>query len=182
MALLYLIRHGKAAAGWDADPDPGLDDLGRAQADAMTDAIAPLGPLPLLVSPLRRTRETATPLEARWGIAGIVEPAVAEIPSPTPDLALRRVWLDQVMASNWVDVEDTLQPWRQGVIERLRACRRDTVVVSHFIAINVAVGNATNDDRVISFRSDNCSRTVLEVIDGTLHLVERGQEAVTEVR
>ncbi len=55
-------------------------------------------------------------------------------------------------------------------------------MVSHFIAINVAVGNATNDDRVISFRPDNCSRTVLEVIDGTLHLVERGQEAVTEVR
>ncbi len=182
MALLYLIRHGKAAAGWDVDPDPGLDDLGRAQADAMTDAIAPLGPLPLLVSPLRRTRETATPLEARWGNAGIVEPAVTEIPSPTPDLAVRRTWLDQVMASNWVDVEDSLQPWRQGVIERLQSCQSDTVVVSHFIAINVAVGNATNDDRVISFRPDNCSRTVLEVIDGTLHLVERGQEAVTEVR
>jgi hypothetical protein len=29
---LHLVRHGRAAAGWDTDPDPGLDDIGRRQA------------------------------------------------------------------------------------------------------------------------------------------------------
>ncbi len=29
---LVLVRHGRAAAGWDTHPDPALDDVGRAQA------------------------------------------------------------------------------------------------------------------------------------------------------
>ena len=51
MTRLVLVRHGHASGGWDDDPDPGLDDLGRAQAEAMADLVAPLGPLPILVSP-----------------------------------------------------------------------------------------------------------------------------------
>ena len=54
VSRLILVRHGRAAGGWDDDLDPGLDDLGRAQAEAMADLVAPLGPLPILVSPLRR--------------------------------------------------------------------------------------------------------------------------------
>ena len=29
MARVHLVRHGRAAAGWDVDPDPGLDAVGR---------------------------------------------------------------------------------------------------------------------------------------------------------
>ena len=32
MALVYLVRHGRATAGWDLDSDPGLDALGAQQA------------------------------------------------------------------------------------------------------------------------------------------------------
>ena len=35
---IYMIRHGKAAAGWDGDADPGLDDVGRAQAENVAGA------------------------------------------------------------------------------------------------------------------------------------------------
>ena len=35
MTRLYLVRHGRAAAGWDTDPDPGLDEIGRGQAQAV---------------------------------------------------------------------------------------------------------------------------------------------------
>ena len=42
MARLHLIRHGQAAAGWDADPDPGLDDVGRAQAAGVAATMAEL--------------------------------------------------------------------------------------------------------------------------------------------
>ena len=181
-ARLYLVRHGKAAAGWDADPDPGLDETGRAQAEAMAARLADLGPLPILSSPLRRTRETAVPLETRWRARAVIEPDVAEVPSPSDDLAARGAWLRGIMAGTWAQAGDGLAPWRRGVVDRLTAIAEDTVVVSHFIAINVAVGAATGDDRVVGFRPDNCSVTVLESDGSVLRLIERGAEAVTEVR
>lgn len=181
MARLHLVRHGKAAAGWDADLDPGLNAEGRAQAEMLADTLEPQGPLTILVSPMKRTRETAAPLEARWGAAGLIEPAVSEIPSPTVDLKARRAWLDRVMAGRWPELEPELLPWRQAIIDRLLALREDTVVISHFIAINVAVGRATGDERVVCFRPDHCSETVLEARDGRLRLLSLGREAVTEV-
>ena len=48
MARLYLVRHGKAAAGWGADADPGLDEIGRNQAEQMAQGLVGLGPLPLI--------------------------------------------------------------------------------------------------------------------------------------
>jgi len=59
MAKLYLVRHGQAAASWGEDPDPGLNALGHGQAARMAAALAALGPMPIMISPLRRTRETA---------------------------------------------------------------------------------------------------------------------------
>ena len=35
MTRIFMIRHGKAAAGWDGDADPGLSELGQAQAEAV---------------------------------------------------------------------------------------------------------------------------------------------------
>ena len=55
------------------------------------------------------------------------------------------------------------------------------VIFSHFVAINVAVGEATGDDRVAPFSPDHCSVTVIDVVDGALRLVERGTESVTPV-
>jgi broad specificity phosphatase PhoE len=59
MSLIYLIRHGQAEAGWNTHRDPGLDDTGRQQAEAAARALADRGPLPIVVSPMRRARETA---------------------------------------------------------------------------------------------------------------------------
>jgi len=59
MAKLYLVRHGQAAASWGEDPDPSLNALGHGQAARMAAALAALGPMPIMISPLRRTRETA---------------------------------------------------------------------------------------------------------------------------
>ena len=66
MARLYLVRHGKTATTWDdRDPDPGLNEVGCTQAEAMADQLAGKGPLALVTSPLRRTRETAKALERK---------------------------------------------------------------------------------------------------------------------
>jgi broad specificity phosphatase PhoE len=181
MARLYLVRHGKAAAAWGDDADPGLDDTGRAQAEAMAASLAPLGPLPVIVSPLRRTRETAAPLERRWGVAAVIEPRVAEVPSPAHELATRSAWLQGVMAGRWPEQDAGLLRWRAEVIAALLGRTHDTVVVSHYVAINVAVGAAHDDDRVLVFRPENCSCTILDTTDGRLRLVQLGEEGATRV-
>src|ERR1700733_6278687 len=135
MARLYLVRHGKAAAGWDADTDPGLDDLGREQAGRMAAALAPLGRLKLISSPLRRARETAAPLERRWNTIARIEPRIAEIPSPVEDLAARSAWLSNVMQQPWSALGPDLQAWRGTLLDTLAGLREDSVLVTHFIAI-----------------------------------------------
>jgi broad specificity phosphatase PhoE len=72
--------------------------------------------------------------------------------------------------------------WRRRVVDFLLSIEdQDAVVVSHFVAINAAVGWATGDDRVVVFAPDNCSRTELKIEAGRLELVELGATASTHV-
>ena len=177
MTRLILVRHGRAAGGWDDDLDPGLDDLGRAQAEAMADLVAPLGPLPIMVSPMKRCRETAAPLERRWASVATIDAAVGEIPSP-PDVPMqeRTEWLRAAMAGTWADIGACYGGWRDSVAARLCSIDVDTVVVSHFVAINAAIGAALGNDQIVIAALDNCSRTVIDVVGGRLVLVEQGFE------
>jgi broad specificity phosphatase PhoE len=182
MPRLYLIRHGQAAATWDdRDPDPGLTAAGRAQAEAVAAELAGKGPLPILVSPLRRTRETAAPLERQWNITAKTEPRVAEIPAPANITVPRSEWLKDVLQHRWRELEEPLQLWRTQVLEAFLEISADTVVVSHFVAINVAVGYALGDDRVTCFRPDNCSCTTLDLQGKTLNIVELGAEGAGKI-
>jgi broad specificity phosphatase PhoE len=108
-----------------------------------------------------------------------IEPGVGEIASPTSELAGRAEWLRHVMSSRWPDLEPGLRSWRQNVLDTLCAFATPTVVFTHFIAINVAVGAATGQDPVVCFAPDNASRTVIDVIDGRLHLITRGAPVST---
>jgi broad specificity phosphatase PhoE len=185
VSRLILVRHGEAAAGWGDDHDPGLSPRGRDQAAAAAAALAPLGPLPIVTSPLRRTRETAGALEAVWDSTAEVIAAVGEIASPSDDLSARRAWLSSIMGSTWSDLGHDLLGWRAGVLAalgRLAATVLDTVVVTHFVAINVAVGAATGDDRVMCFAPANCSRTVLSVDAGKFVVELLGDQAISVVR
>jgi broad specificity phosphatase PhoE len=182
MIRIHLVRHGKAAAGWGAHADPGLDETGRAQAEAVAERLAPLGPLELLTSPLARTRETAAPLSRRWGAEPRVEPRVAEIPSPTEDLEDRAAWLREAMAGTWGDLDPALQRWRDAVVDCIAGLERDTVIFSHFVAINAVVGRLRNDDRMVVFRPDYTSVTTVVRDGDTLRLEALGAEADTVVR
>ena len=181
MSRIYLVRHGRAAADWGSHADPGLDDVGRTQAEAMASELTPKGPLPLVASPLRRTRETAAALERRWELGARIEPRIGEVPSPVADLAGRAEWLRGIMQRRWPELDEPLQRWRDAVVEALRELSVDTVVVSHYVAINVAVGTATGDQRVACFRPDYCSCASLDVVDGRLVLIELGAQAATRV-
>jgi broad specificity phosphatase PhoE len=181
MARIYMVRHGKAAAGFDGHHDPGLDATGRAQAAATARDLAPIGPLALYSSPLARARETAEPLAAHWDSDIIIEPRVAEIPSPTEDLAARAAWLRQAMQGRWRDLDRELNAWRDRLIGCLLDLETDAVVVCHYVAINVAVGAATDDDRLVVFAPDNASVTLLENEGGALTVLELGRTAQTHV-
>lgn len=177
MPRICLVRHGKAAAGWDGHRDPGLDPLGQTQARLTADLLAPEGPMAIVTSPLARAQETAAPLAEAWQITPRIEQRVAEIPSPSDDLEARAAWLREAMAGTWADLDQRYQEWRDELIAYLQSIDTDTVIFSHFIAINAAVGEIRNDDRLVCFRPDNASITQLNVRNGTLELIELGSEA-----
>lgn len=87
------------------------------------------------------------------------------------------MWLRSAMAGTWADIGDGYTDWRDSVVGRLRAIEVDTVIVSHFVAINTAIGAALGTDQIVIAALDNCSQTVIDVVDGRLVLVERGFEA-----
>jgi len=184
MPRIYLVRHGRAAASWTEDADPDLDDVGREQSVAVAVELAELGPLRMVSSPLRRARSTAQALERIWGITAAVDPRVGEIPSPSLPLALRGRWLAGVMGATWDDpaLTDGLRAWRRGIVEALMALPDDTVVTTHFVAINAAVGEATGDGRITVCRPDHCSCTVMESTPNGLRLLVRGRESATVVQ
>jgi broad specificity phosphatase PhoE len=182
MTRIYIVRHGKASASWAEAADPGLDDTGRAEAEEAARILAALPPMPILSSPLARARETAAPLERRWESHARIEPGVAEVPSPDIPLEGRGDWLRKIMTGTWAEADAPRRAWRDSVVATLVRQPKTCAIFSHFVAINVAVGAATGDDRATVFSPANGSITILET-DGTrLTLVEKGREGVTVVR
>lgn len=188
MTCIYMIRHGKAAAGWDGDADPGLDELGQAQAEAVAAKVQALvaAPVPIYSSPLKRCQETAAPLAAAWNVTPQIEAGVGEIPPPLEDLTARTDWLRRVMAGTWqglyddaVSVESGVdfRGWNDNVVNTLNALEGEAVVIfSHFIALNAAYCAATGGQDVVSFAPENCSLSIFETDGQSLKLIEQGEE------
>ncbi|MBE0611277.1 MAG: histidine phosphatase family protein [Dehalococcoidia bacterium] len=175
---IYLIRHGQALAGSE-DLDPGLAEIGHRQARATADALAGRRVARLVVSPLRRTRETADPISRAFGVAAEVREEVAEVFAPDMPAEHRVAMIGPFMAGRWGEQPDDLRAWRQRVVDTLiqlgletAATDGDLVVVSHYIAIGVAIGEAMGDDRVVPVPMANCAITTIEAGDGSLALHE----------
>ena len=146
------------------------------------------GPLPIYTSPMLRCRQTAAPLENLWQQQAEVMPPVAEIPAPPLSLDQRHLWLQQAMAGSWTQLQQRSQPgwpdylaWRNTLLERITALVEDSVVFSHYIAINVIVGSALRNDSMVCFRPDHASITTVDITGGTVQAVELGQQADTLV-
>lgn len=183
MSRVYLVRHGRAAAGWDVDPDPDLDEFGWRQAHAVAETLIPIGPIAIVSSPLLRCRSTAVPTASSWESEPVIEPLVSEIPSPPGVEMVDRVgWLREAMRGGWTDLGERYTDYRDLVVGRVAACTEDTVIFSHFVAINAVIGACLNDDRLVIRSLDNCSVTVVEVSGGGLDLLEGGHEADTLIR
>ena len=188
MSRLYLIRHAKPLSSWGGDdPDPGLDATGSAQALAARDALMRLPaserPVRVVSSPLRRCRETAAPTAEALGVEVEIDPAVGEIPTPRALAdAERPAWLARAMAGTWAAIEGDIdyQAWR-GAVAAALVGRGATAVFSHFVAINAVVSALRGEARVVSFRPDHASITVLETDGDGLTLIGKGAEASTGV-
>ena len=76
-------------------------------------------------------------------------------------------------------MEPQLQVWRQDLLAAVRSLVEDTVVFSHFIAINTLVGHALLDNRVTIFLPDNASITSLKIEATSIELIQMGTEMPT---
>lgn len=174
MPLIHLVRHAEPAGSWGSHPDPGLSELGRAQARAVVRTLAGLSPRATVSSPLLRCQETAAPFAVVAGLAPRIEPRVAEI-SASPDDPDPRARLMALLEGTWSGSE--LAGWRAGVGAALLELEHDTVVFSHFVAINAAVSLAMGADAVTVFKPGHASVTTLEAGPAGLRLVRLGDEA-----
>ena len=181
MPKVYMVRHGRAAANFTSDRDPGLDDLGRDQAVQAASLLAVQAPLALLSSPLKRAQETAVPIAEQLKQAVTIDSRVAEVPSHGIALEDRGAWLQAVMQGQWSEQSEALQQWRDHMAQCLMACSIDTAIFSHFVAINAMVSYATQRDEVLVCRPDNGSITLFEVQSSGITLIDRGSEATTHI-
>ena len=178
--MIYFVRHGEAAAGWGEHPDPGLSDKGWIQAEAAAKRLIALDISNALTSPMTRCQETASAYADLSGRALTIEPAVTEIPTPD-NIEDRRTWLRDLMAGDWETTPSEVKTWHQSLLETVQQLPDNTVVFSHFIAINAIVGHLTGASAVTVFRPNYCSVTTLERQGGTLVLAERGESLETRV-
>jgi broad specificity phosphatase PhoE len=83
------------------------------------------------------------------------------------------------MSGSWQDehVDQGLRDWRDQIGRALLELTHDTLVFSHFVAINAAVGLATKSDNVTCFKPGHASVTILRSAGGVLTVESLGQEA-----
>ena len=181
---IYMVRHGRASAGWDTALDPELDELGHEQAREAADQLQSLQLGNIITSPLMRCQQTAAPLAQRWNVVPQVCVEVSEIPSPNGvAMSDRVVWLRQAMQGTWSELGSDYVQYRDCITDFVRGIQTDAVIFSHFIAINAVIGGVLGDDRLVIRSLDNCSTTIFERdTAGNLSLVQGGHEADTLIR
>ena len=184
---IALVRHGRASAGWDTAVDPGLDNPGRDQADVAAkklDQIFAGQQVEIVSSPLLRCQQTAKSFADLRTTPVRVCAEVAEIPSPSGvEMSSRVDWLRAAMQGTWADLGGEYVEFRDLVIKFVRSRETNTVIFSHFVAINAVIGALVGDDRVVIRSLDNCSITLLDRdADCNLSIAQTGHEADTLIR
>lgn len=180
---IYLVRHGEAGGAWDSTADPDLSERGISQADTVAQGLnETISPVKIYSSPLKRAQETARPIADLWRQTVEVAPQLTEVPSAGVEFKDRRQWLTGVLQGQWKDQSDVLKNWRSNIVEFARSQTEDAIFVTHFVVINSLVGFTEDNEDVLVFRPDTCSVTTIGLDRDRLHLIEKGQEALTVVK
>lgn len=153
--VLYLVRHGRTAANAAGlllgRLDPGLDDVGRWQAERLAEALAKvLGPEPRVISsPLTRTRQTAAYLgadvevddrfvEVDYGVLDGV--ALRDVPPAVWEAWRRDTHFAPEGGESFASVFERVAEAVDGLLGE--GGDADVVVVSHVLPIKAAVARA----------------------------------------
>lgn len=173
--MLIVVRHGRTEANASGlllgRLDPGLDELGRRQADALAAVVA--GAERVVCSPLRRTRETAAAL----GLPVEVDERWIELDYGVLDgTPLRDVPSD--LWSRWVADTEFAPDGGESIAalgQRVRsacddlaaeAAERDIVVVTHVSPVKAAVGWALGVGDEVAWRLFVAPASVTRVATG----------------
>tara|TARA_B100000989_G_scaffold39876_1_gene25306 strand:- start:104 stop:661 length:558 start_codon:yes stop_codon:yes gene_type:complete len=182
---IILIRHGEAASSWEESADPGLSDLGKAQAEACSNELLKLKNIrtySLISSPLTRAKETSEPLSKEINVPVSINPLFAEIPSPGINLSERKEWLQKIFKMKLSDLETPQKKWKDAIITELENLDKPTIIFSHFMVINIIVSYLKKSDLIVNFYPDNCSITNLSRDSkGRIELLNLGSELQTEL-
>lgn len=181
---IYLVRHGEAAAKWGENADPSLSALGRQQAESARDQLLPRlesHSTRLISSPLARAQETAAPLRDALDLPLAIDERFREIPAPVP-LPERQRWLRRFMQRRWdEEPDDGVHHWREMLLAALEGLAPGSVVFTHFLVINTAVGALQQRPQTLCFWPANASVTTLERADGRLRVAALGAEMASRV-
>lgn len=184
-----MVRHGQADAAWHEDPNPGLSALGLQQAHQAAQQLQSIDNVYINVnvniisSPLLRCQQTAQPFANAKNTLISIHPQVSEIPTPS-NIAFeqRGPWLQQAMAGTWQQLGQQFVDYKNNIGNFVKSLNHDTVVFSHFIAINALIGFVTNNDNLMIAQLDNCSITTFHLdLNNHLTLVDTGNQAATTV-
>lgn len=199
---LFLVRHGASADAIEGEDfeliegqgDPPLSDIGRAQAQLVSERLARLTFDALYVTTLRRTVETAAPFIRLTGLAPRIEPDLREIFLGEWEGGLFRqkvVDADPVAVQMLTEERWDVVPGAEstaafstrirGAIERIAASHPGARVVafSHGAAIGEALALATGSRPFAFLMSDNTAiarlvltpeRWILRGFNDTAHL------------
>ena len=182
---IILIRHGEAASSWEKSTDPGLSDLGKAQAEECSNEllkIKNINSYSLISSPLTRAKKTSEPLSKKINIPVSINPLFAEIPSPGINLFERKEWLQKIFRMKLSDLETPQKKWKDAIIAELENINKPTIIFSHFMVINIIVSYLKKSDFIVNFYPDNCSITNLSKNGkGEIELINLGSELQTEL-
>ena len=174
---IVLVRHAlpvRVDASPDGGPaDPGLSEVGRAQAERVVQALAGDDVTALYTSPKLRARETAAPLERALGMTADVAEGIAEFDSgddsyvPVEELRAAGDPRWELLAKG--DLSRTgVDPdaFRARVVEAVLAIAARhpggrAVLFTHAGAINAAAGDVLAQSRPIWMAPAYCSLTRL---------------------
>ena len=156
---LLLIRHALPVrideGAVEGPADPGLADLGRGQAGALAEWLAEETIDALWCSPMRRARETATPVAARLRLDPIVDDGLAEYDRD----AASYIPIEELKAAGdprWREVPEQPEHFRGVVVETVERIvvahpGQRVAVVCHGGVVNAYAANVLGIDDVLFF-------------------------------
>lgn len=188
---LILVRHG--LTDWNVDRkllgriDIGLNEDGRAQAQAAAEALKSFAVRAVVASPQVRARETADPIAAAHGLAVEIEPGFDEVwlseawqgktlEELRGDAELERFLSDPPWRSPRIEPIEEVQRRAVAAVERLRRehAGETLVVVSHGDPLRAIVAH------YIGLALDDFRRLLIE--NGSVNLMRfnpRGPQLAT---